>query len=199
MDPFCRENMSVIDYGTQRDIAEKSEWQGTDHWYSMTNSPCWYSQWRKQTKIPSRRATQSQGNTVVVLFRCRAWFLLMSASTASGRKPNTRRTRTLRHSRPSCRIHKNILIAPFRSSVLRKIHKSTQNMVPSPKLADRKRGFERIYLFTFFLGCCFLLLLWHSYGRSRDPGFENELHKKIKVHPLFPRSPLCKYAVGIQS
>ena len=61
-------------------------------------------------------------------------------------------------------------------------------MVPSPQSTDRKRGFERIYLFASFLGCCFLLLLVHSYGRSPDPGFENELHKRenelIKVGPL---------------
>ena len=77
-------------------------------------------------------------------------------------------------------------------------------MVPSPKSADRKRGFERIYLFAFFLGCCFLLLLLQPYGRSPDPGFENELHARenelIKVHRCSP-GPLsaCKYAVVIQS
>jgi len=110
MDPFRRENVSVIDCGTQRDIAGKGDWRGTNRWYSMTRSPCRYSQWRKNTRIPSRRATRSQGNTVVVLFRYRAWFLLRSMSSASGRTPNTSRPRTLRHSRPSCRICRNLAL-----------------------------------------------------------------------------------------
>jgi len=59
-------------------------------------------------------------------------------------------------------------------------------MAPSPKPTERKHLFERIYLLAFVLGCFFFLLLWNSFGRSHDPGFDNELSKRIKVNHCFP-------------
>jgi hypothetical protein len=72
------------------------------------------------------------------------------------------------------------------------------NMVPSPKLANANKKlpfsftFTRFHYIALLLGCSFFLLLWHRGGPSENLGFgfDNELHKHIKVHhrsndPLF--------------
>ena len=81
----------------------------------------------------------------------------------------------------------NSLISPL---ILRTTRHITYNMVPSPKFANKKHPFDRFHFLAFFLGCFFVLLLWHRGGRSDDLRFGNELNKNIKVHrrssdPLF--------------
>lgn len=93
-----------------------------------------------------------------------------------------------RHSRSLCRFVQISQHLSFPSLVPGTIHQIIQNMAPSPKPNDRKHPFGRTHLIAFFLGCFFFLLLWHGFGRSRDPEFDHELRGKIKVHHCFPDS-----------